>query len=80
MATYVKVPVSCYDAALPETRLCTWNSCCDQLCVYLNVNISVNLQELFLQFKAHHFTEFRMSMLHVIAVCDKFVHEQMHLN
>jgi hypothetical protein len=80
MATYVKVPLSCYDAALPEARLCKQNSCCDQLYVYLNINSSVYLQELFLQYSAHHFTEFRLSMLCVIAVCDKFVLEQMHLN
>jgi hypothetical protein len=80
MATYIKVPVSCCDAALPETRLCTLNSFRDPLCVYLNVNTRVNLQELFRQFRAHHFIEFRMSMLYVIALCDKSVHEQMHLN
>jgi len=32
-----------------------------------------NLQELFLQFIFHHFAEFRMSMLHVIAESDKYV-------
>jgi len=42
MATYVKLPVSYCDAALPETQLCTWKSFWDQLCVYLNVSTRLN--------------------------------------
>lgn len=44
MVTYIKVPASDCGVVLPESGLGKWNSCWDQLCIKLNVNIRVNLK------------------------------------